>query len=421
MIGLCDCNNFFVSCQRIFRPDLDGKPVMVLSGNDGCVIARSNEVKTLGIKMGVPLFQVKDIVKKNKITLFSANHKLYADISCRVMETLRQLTSKIEVYSVDEAFIDFSGIDSAKLKSQGEEISKIIRRNTGVPVSIGIAPSKTLAKVASELCKKYPKLNGCCVMQRPKDIEKVLRKLPIEDVWGIGRKSSKKLQMLNIITAYDFTLLDKNVVQSQLSITGVRTWKELQSTPAIELQTTAAHQSISIGRSFAKNLKTLEELHSMIVIFATTIADKLRRQGSCTTQITTYIYTNHHHTDAPQRYESDTVKLEVPTDSTIELVNVVTESLKKIFLSGYEYKKAGVICSNFTRKNEVQNSLFDTINREKHNSLMRSIDHINERYGSKSVTPAATSGVEINTNRQYLSPNYTTAWEDVLKVVMSNQ
>ena len=375
MIGVCDCNNFFVSCQRVFRPDLERKPVMVLSGNDGCVIARSNEVKALGIKMGAPLFQVQDIVEKNDITLFSANHSLYTDISCRVMQTIKQLTPKIEVYSIDEAFIDFSGLDISSLKSKSEEMAKTIKRNTGIPVSIGIAPSKTLAKIASKLCKHYPKLNGSCVMYREEDIEKVLRNHPIEDVWGIGKKSAQKLINLNIKTALDFTKLSEYRVKQMLNITGLRTMRELKGIPSIEfLPTAQAHQSISISRSFSKEITNFEELRSVISMFASTIATKLRQQNSCTFQITTCLYTNKYHTNAPQRYVDHSVKLEVATDSTIELVRHACESLTKIYLSGYGYKKASVYCADLISRTNVQKTLFDNIDREKHCSLMKSID-----------------------------------------------
>ena len=417
MIGLCDCNNFFVSCQRVFRPDLNGVPVAVLSGNDGCVIARSNEVKALGIKMGVPLFEVKDIVKKHNVVLFSANHRLYADMSCRVMDTLRQQSSSIEVYSIDEAFIDFSEFDVSSLKAYGERLAALVKRNTGIPVSIGIAPTKTLAKIASRLCKQYPKLNNACLMYRQEDIEKVLKKLPIGDVWGIGRKTLNKLSSIGIVTAFDFTQLSEQRIQTLMGITGVRTWRELRSIPSVEFTSTlSAHQSISIGRSFAKEVCDFHELHSFVSTFATTVAEKLRKQKSCVRQITTYIYTNRHKTNEPQHYESDTVRLEVPTDSTIEIVSLVHDSLRKIFKEGFRYKKAGVICSNLTVKNQVEHTLFDTIDRGKHTKLMESIDRINAKHGSKSILLASENNTILESSKNHLSPCYTTEWEDIIYV-----
>ncbi|MFR9579725.1 MAG: Y-family DNA polymerase [Rikenellaceae bacterium] len=417
MVGLCDCNNFFVSCQRVFRPDLHGKPVAVLSGNDGCVIARSNEVKALGIKMGVPLFQVHDIVERHKVTLFSANHRLYADMSCRVMETLRQLTPAIDIYSVDEAFIDFSGFDVSRLKSHTEEMSHTIKRNTGIPVSIGVAPTKTLAKIASKLCKEYPKLNGSCVMWREEDIEKVLRKLPIGEVWGIGRKSLSKLEDRGVYTAYDFTQLPKGVVLSLMGVVGLRTWQELKGESVVEFSSAvAAHQSISMGRSFAHDITEYDELRSIISSFAATIADKLRQQGSCVGQITTYVCTNRHNKSVQQYSQSEVVKLDVASDSTLEIVRIATESLKSIYLCGYGYKKAGVICSHLTPKEQVQSSMFDVVDRTKHTKLMETLDNINTRHGGGSVILAAQQGGVLGSNKNYLSPDYTTEWSDIISV-----
>ncbi len=417
MVGLCDCNNFFVSCQRLFQPDLDGRPVAVLSGNDGCVIARSNEVKALGIKMGVPLFQVRKIVEQHDVKLFSANHRLYSDISQRVMATLRQLTPAIEIYSVDEAFIDFSHFDISTLKERGEALSRRVRQNTGIPVSIGIAPTKTLAKIASKLCKEYPKLNGCCVMHRAEDIEKVLKKLPIEDVWGIGRNSAKKLHTAGVQTAYQFSQMPKSWVHKELHITGLRIWRELRGEVAHPFDITIeASQSISIGRSFSKDIASYEELQSIVAQFASSVANKLRAQGSCVTNITTYLNTNRHRSDLPQHFDSDVHRFDTPTDFTLEIAAAATSSLRKIYKDGYGYKKAGVICSGLMPKAQVQCSLFDSQNRTKHNRLMSAMDKINAHFGNKSVQLATEQRFVIDSSRQHLSPSYTTTWSDLPKV-----
>lgn len=417
MVGLCDCNNFFVSCERVFRADLDGKPVVVLSGNDGCIIARSNEVKALGIKMGVPLYQVKTIVKEHKVTLFSANHQLYCDMSRRVMETLHGLVPSIDVYSIDEAFIDFSGFDIDMLQKRGVELSRHIRRNTGIPVSIGIAPTKTLAKIASELCKQYPKLNGSCTMHRSEDIEKVLRKYEIGDVWGVGRKYAKMLVEAGVVTAYDFTQCPEVWVRAKMGLSGLRTWQELRGNPCIEFDGTLVNkQSISISRSFAKEMDTFDELNSALTLFAGQLSEKLRKQGSCASQIETYIHTNRHHEDEPQRYESRLVKLTVPSDSCLEIIKIVSSSLEEIYLSGYGYKKAGVIVSNLVPKNSVQSAMFDVVDRGKHAKLMESIDAINSNFGASSVVVASQSSYKLNVNRNHTSPCYTTNWDDILEV-----
>lgn len=417
MIGLCDCNNFFVSCEMVFRPDLVGKPVVVLSGNDGCIIARSNEVKAMGIKMGVPLFQVKSIVQQNNISLFSANHRLYSDMSQRVMMTLRDCVPSMEVYSIDEAFIDFTGFDTDSLQQRSIELSRTIRRNTGIPVSIGIAPTKTLAKIASQLCKKYPKLNGACLMHRPEDIEKVLRKFPVGDVWGIGRKYSKILNDIGVHTAYDFTQRPSTWVRAKMGVLGLRTWDELRGDPCIEFDPTISdRQSISISRTFAKEMHTFDELNSALTLFASTIAAKLRKQGSCVSQITTFIYTNKHREEDPQRFESHLVKLNVPSDSTLEIIKIVSSSLKKIYLAGYGYKRAGITTSHLIPKTSVQSAMFDEIDRSKHSKLMQSIDSLNSCFGESTVQVAFHAGYNLEGNKNHISPHYTTDWNEILKV-----
>ena len=250
MYGLCDCNNFFVSCERVFRPDLNGRPVVVLSNNDGCIIARSNEAKAAGIKMGQPLYQAQPLIKKYGITIFSANFTLYGDMSNRVMTTLRSLVPSTEVYSIDEAFFDLRGI-AEPLDEYGRRTGRIIRRNTGIPVSIGIAPTKTLAKIASKLAKSYPKLYGCCYMHRPQDIEKVLSTFPLRDIWGIGRRYSKMFDSLGITTARQFVQLPKEWIQKRMGITGLKTWSELQGIPCIDFDDLPSQkQQITVSRSF---------------------------------------------------------------------------------------------------------------------------------------------------------------------------
>ena len=224
MYALADCNNFFVSCERVFRPELNGKPVVVLSNNDGCIIARSNEAKALGIKMGTPLFEARDVIEKNGVAVFSSNYQLYGDMSNRVMSILKETVPAIEVYSIDEAFLNLEGLPLEELQQKGRDLSARIRKDTGIPVSIGMAPTKTLAKIASKLCKQYPKLQGCCLMYRPQDVEKVLRKFPVGDVWGIGRKYRKKLELMGIHTAWDFCSMPRSEVSRMMSVTGVKTW-----------------------------------------------------------------------------------------------------------------------------------------------------------------------------------------------------
>lgn len=417
MFGLCDCNNFFVSCERVFDPSLEGHPVVVLSNNDGCVVSRSNEAKALGIKMGQPLYQIRDQVKKHGIAVRSSNYHLYGDMSGRVMATLRQHVPAIEIYSIDEAFLMLDGLPADRLKRFGEELARIVKRNTGIPVSIGMSHTKTLAKIASKLCKRYPKLNSACLMQRDEDIRKVLEKFPIEDVWGIGRRQARMFKECHINTAAQLCDLKEEWIDNRMNITGKRTWLELKGIPCIEFSHEQADkQSITVSRSFAKELYTLEELHGTITAFAGIAAEKLRRQGSAAQEMQVFIFTNRHREDKPQHFECFQIQFPVATDSTLEIVKAATDALKRIFRSGYGYKKSGVRLSRLSQANAIQGALFDTIDRPKHKKLMETIDRINAEMGQESVKLVSQGSVTSHTNRDYLSPQYTTRWEDILVV-----
>lgn len=417
MFTLCDCNNFFVSCERVFNPSLNGKAVVVLSNNDGCVIARSNEAKALGIKMGQPFYQLRELLSQQQVTALSSNFALYGDMSRRVMNTLKQFAPAIEVYSIDEAFLYLAGMDEATLKEAGEHIAKTVRKHTGIPVSIGIAPTKTLAKVAAKLCKQYSALKGSCMMHRPQDIEKVLRSFPIGEVWGIGRRYAKMLNSLEIHTAWQFTQLPEEWVHKKMRIVGVRTWEELRGTPRIKLETVRADkQQICTSRSFAKELTDYEDLHASITAFTSLSAEKLRKQQSACGQIQVFIYTNRFRDDMPQAYESKVIRFETPTDSTLELADYTTQALKSIYRKGLGYKKAGVILAEIQPKALVQKDLFDTADREKHARLMEVLDSINRSEGKNTIVLAAQGFDALKMNRNHLSPNYTTSWEDILKV-----
>ena len=290
MFALADCNNFFASCERVFRPDLQGRPVIVLSSNDGCAIARSNEAKALGIKMGAPFFKIRDMVEKHGVAVFSGNMALYGNMSQRVRWVLEEFAPAVEVYSIDEAFLDLRGISNIDFDAYAKEISSRCWKMTSIPVSVGIAPTKTLAKIASKLCKQYPKLRGGCYMHREQDIEKVLRKFPIEDVWGIGRRSAPRLKAMGVRTAYDYTQLSEEAVRNISGITGVRTWKELRGTPCIEFEDGfEAKQSICVSRSFSSEIHEVDELCEQIANFANEVAVKLRKQETCTNEICVFL------------------------------------------------------------------------------------------------------------------------------------
>lgn len=415
MYALADCNNFFVSCERLFRPDLNGRPVIVLSNNDGCAIARSNEAKALGIGMGAPLFKIADIIRRSHVAVFSGNMALYGDISRRVQQTLMEFTPAVERYSIDEAFLDLRGMEPVDFDALAKEVSRRCLRNTGIPVSVGIAPTKTLAKIASKLCKRYPKLRGGCYMYRAEDIVKVLRKFPVEDVWGIGRRFSKRLTELGIMTAYDFTTLSPEWVRAQMSIAGVRTWRELRGEACIGFEEGfQAKQSICTSRSFASEIYDFDALAEQVAKFASMTAEKLRRQHSACNQMTVFAWTNRFKEEwVSNRGNSCVTVFEMATDSSIEMVKASRAALGEIFARGCGYKKAGVIATSIIPKDSVQANLFGDTDVQRHDRLMRAIDAINGRMGHDSVIVASQGFGDVRNQHQYRSPRYTTEWSDI--------
>jgi DNA polymerase V len=414
MFALADCNNFFASCERVFRPDLQGKPVIVLSSNDGCAIARSNEAKALGIKMGAPLFQIRDIVERHNVAVFSGNMALYGDMSQRVRWVLEEYAPSVEAYSIDECFLDLRGMVGIDFDAYAKEISAQCWRLTSIPVSVGIAPTKTLAKIASKLCKQYPKLRGGCYMHRPEDIEKVLKKFPIEDVWGIGRRTTPRLKAVGVNTAYDFTQLSEAYVRREMGITGLRTWRELRGTPAIEFEVGAdAKQSICNSRSFSTEIYDRAELSEQVAKFAAMTAEKLRSQSSVCSHLTVFAATNRFKEDEVQQFGHICVPLVEPTDSTIDIVRCAREALDEIFVRGTGYKKAGVIASGIVPREGVTVSMFNSGHQERHRRLMQTLDSINSRVGDGSVVLASAGLSEVKANSAHRSPGYTTNWNDL--------
>ena len=418
MFALADCNNFFASCERVFRPDLQGKPVIVLSSNDGCAIARSNEAKVLGIKMGAPFFKIRNLVEKHGVAVFSGNMALYGDMSQRVRWVLEEFAPAVEVYSIDEAFLDLRGITNIDFDSYAKEISARCWRMTSIPVSVGIAPTKTLAKIASKLCKKYPKLRGGCYMHRPQDIEKVLRKYQIEDVWGIGRKSAAKLQARYIKTAYDFTQMPEAAVQKMMGITGVRTWKELRGIPCIEFEDGfETKQSICVSRSFSSEIYDMKELQEQIANFASTMAEKLRKQSSVTSEMAVFAYTNRFKENLPQTHSSTLVTFTTPTAEQRTIIAKAVAATAELFRKGYGYKKAGVIATGIVDESDIVGSLFeDTETMAKEHKITSALDAINRAYGDGTVRLAVQGSGRIRTTSENQSPHYTTRWNDLPKV-----
>ena len=420
MFALADCNNFFASCERVFRPDLQGKPVIVLSNNDGCAIARSNEAKALGIKMGDPLFKIRDIVEKHKVAVFSGNMALYGDMSQRVRWVLEEFAPSVEVYSIDECFLDLRGVTNIDFDTYAKKISAQCWKMTSIPVSVGIAPTKTLAKIASKLCKQYPKLRGGCYMHHPQDIEKVLRKYPIEDVWGIGRRSAPKLKAMGVNTAYDYTQLPEGVIRNMSGITGVRTWKELQGIPCIEFEDGfEAKQSICVSRSFSSEIYDVKVLQEQVANFASTMAEKLRKQSSATSEIVVFAYTNRFKESAPQTYANALVSFVTPTSDQRTIVTKAVEATRAAFKDGYGYKKAGVIATKIVSEKHIMHSLFeDTEAIEREHKITSALDAINSTFGNGTIKLAVQGSGKIKTSSESQSPHYTTLCSDIPNVTV---
>lgn len=418
MFALADCNNFYASCERVFRPDLQGRPIIVLSNNDGCAVARSNEAKALGIKMGDPYFKIRDIVERHNVAVFSGNMALYGDMSQRVRWVLEEYAPSVEVYSIDEAFLDLRGMEGIDFDAYAKRISSECWRLTSIPVSVGIAPTKTLAKIASKLCKKYPKLRGGCYMHRPQDIEKVLSTYPVEDVWGIGRRSAKKLKEYNIHTALDFRSLSEGVVRNMMGITGVRTWRELHGDACIEFEhTIEARQSIGVSRSFSHEIYEPRELAEQVANFAASAAEKLRAQHSACLEMMVYAYTNRFREDAPQTYGSTIVTFPEGTDDHRAIIAASTNALRDLYKRGFGYKKAGVVLTKLIPKSGVVGSLFaERDMAERDERLSATIDAIRHTHGRGMLRLGAQGSGAIISAHKMQSPHYTTLWSDLPKV-----
>ena len=420
MFALADCNNFFASCERVFRPDLQGKPVIVLSNNDGCAVARSNEAKALGIKMGDPFFKIRHIVERHNVAVFSGNMALYGDMSQRVRWVLEEFAPAVEVYSIDEAFMDLRGMQGVDFDQYAKTISAECWRQTSIPVSVGVAPSKTLAKIASKLCKQYPKLRGGCYMHRPQDIEKVLRKFPVEDVWGIGRRTSVKLHAMGVKTAWDFVQLPEHAVSRMFGVVGLRTWRELHGQPCIEFEDSfEAKQSICVSRSFATEIKDVEELSEQIANFASSMAEKLRQQRSVVSEMAVFAYTNRFKEDQPQTYGNALVHFDPPTNDQRTIVARAVAAAHEAYRCGYGYKKAGVVATRITQESDVVHSLFeDTEAVEREHRITTALDAINGTYGRGTVKLAAQGSGHIKSSSEQQSPHYTTRWDDIPTVTV---
>ena len=419
LFGLADCNNFYCSCERVFHPDLIGKPVVVLSNNDGCVIARSEESKALGIKMGDVFYQVKDRLEQNDVAVFSSNYNLYGDMSRRVMSLLSRYSPKVDVYSIDEAFLDFTGMGtSEELTEYCRKMVRHIGKGTGIPISLGIAPTKTLAKMASKFAKKYKGYEGVCLMDTDEKREKALKLFDVADVWGIGHRSVEKLNYYGIKTAWDLTQKSESWVRREMTVTGVRTWKELRGESCISIEELPHKKSICTSRSFAEQgLNKLAEVEEAIANFAAQCSRKLREQHTVCSSMTVFAHTSRFRQDLPQSYIYQTVNLIVPSNDHQELVSLAVKTLRANWKDGdgYFYKKAGVILWGICRDNAIQTNLFDQVDREKQAALAKAIDAINRKNGHNKIR-VAVQGDEKGwqLKREYISKQYTTNLDDVI-------
>ena len=412
MIALVDCNSFYASCERVFKPRLLGKPVVVLSNNDGCVIARSQEAKDLGIEMAEPYHKRADFYKQNGVEVCSSNYELYADMSDRVMKTLSTFTTAIEIYSIDEAFLELEGISDLSLLAR--QIRETVGRNTGIPVGVGVGPSKVLAKTANRLSKKT---GGVCVLDTEEKISKALTAYPVEAIWGIGYKLAQKLKKNNITTAAELCRVPESWVRKSMSVVGLRIVRELKGHSCITMEDVKMRKKgICTSRQFGRPVRSFEELREAVTSYTTRLCDKLRQEQAVCTLLTVAIHTNRH-SSSPQYAASKTATLPVPGNSPIELVKPAIEALRAIYKEGYLYNKAAIYASGICSENELQGNLFDaTENRQKRKDITLALDKLNLRHGKGTVFLASEGKRSWSMRRNMLSPCYTTKWSDLITI-----
>ena len=418
MFALVDCNNFYASCERVFNPKLDKKPIVILSNNDGCVISRSNEAKALGIPMGAPAFKYDALFKKNRVHVFSSNFPLYGDMSSRVMNILSSYTPNIEIYSIDEAFLELKGFENYDLEKYGQEMRSRILKWTGIPVSVGIAPTKALAKVANRISKKFDsKTGGVYVLSSEIKRVKALKWLKIEDVWGIGYKHSERLKNHNINKAYDFTKLPDSWVKKQMSIVGLRLKKELEGESVLSLEENRSpKKAIATTRSFEKNLTTFEDLKERVSTFAIFCSEKLRSQKSSCNSIYVFVKSNRHQKDTIQYQNGIVMTLPYASNSSITISKCAVEGLRKIYKKDVKYKKAGVIVMGIIPNNKHQLNIFEKED-PKHNVIMKTLDFIAKKEGVSKIKLASQDLKKIWKMKQTrLSSRYTTELNEIISL-----
>ncbi|MEX1232003.1 MAG: Y-family DNA polymerase [Planctomycetaceae bacterium] len=411
VVGLVDCNSFYASAERVFRPDLKNRPIIVLSNNDGCVVARSAEAKALGIQMGIPAFQIKQEISRHKIAVFSSNYTLYADMSRRVMETLREFTPELEIYSIDECFLKIIPDDQQDLMGCGHRIRNTVRKYTGIPVSVGFGPTKALAKLANKISKKS---SGVMDLTSRSSQDEALALTDIAEIWGVGRSSVSKLRQCGITTAKELRDAADPLILKLLTIVGVKLVHELRGIPAMDWEEFAPpKKGICVSRAFGAPVTTLDGLQQALATYIARAAEKLRRQHSLASVVTIFFHTNPFNNDAPFR-RSGVLEFPSPTATTNEMIHCVSAMAANLYRPGYRLKKAGVILSGIVTDNKRQLNLFHERDRKRDASLMSVLDTINDQFGSRTLRFGA-EGVKPDWAAKFekKSPRYTTRWDEL--------
>jgi len=428
MYGIIDCDNCYVSCERVFRPDLKDKPVVVLSNNDGCVVARSNEAKRMGIKAGTPYFQLAELFPNQKIAVFSSNYELYGELTGRVVDIIRKEAPAYFRYSIDECFVYLDGMEHTDLKAWGEALHRRIKQSVGMPVSIGLAPNKTLAKMASHFAKKYQGYRHCCMIDTDEKRIKALKLYPIDEVWGIGRRYAARLEALGVKTAYDFAEHNQTWVKATFNnIVIERTWRELNGEDCVPNEEMAKKKSICTSRSFNGMITDLDPLRTHVANYAARCAEKLRQQGTVASIVGVFLNTNAFREDLPQYWNFQEMRLVTPSSSTVTIVKAANEVLQQLYRQGYHYKKAGVIVMGIGPNSPIQQDLFD-VNAEQFEKMKRLdavIDRINKVNGTETIVLGSQqytqkdgkgkANVFANAiKHDFKSKNPTTRWSDII-------
>ena len=416
MFALVDCNNFYASCERVFNPSLQHKPIVILSNNDGCIISRSDEAKELGIPMGAPVFKYRKLLNIHNVQILSSNYSLYGDMSSRVMSILKQFTPDIQVYSIDESFLKLDGFENYDLTNYGVIIKDRILKWTGIPTCVGIAPTKALSKVANKIARKYPvETNGVYVIDSEIKITNALKWTKIKDIWGIGSKLSNRLSMKGCKNAYDFTQLPESWVKSNMSVVESRLQRDLLGIPTLNLEVQKSKKSIATTRTFEKPLFDIESIKERISTFSFVSGEKLRRQKSHCHMIIILLRSNSFREDLKQHYATKVISLPYPTNSSLVLSNYAIKAIESVFKKGIAYKKAGIILTGLVPSNNYQLNIFDWEN-SNHQPLMNAIDKINYKFSNKIKLANQDLKKTWKMKQDYLSPNYTTNLQDIIKV-----